>query len=179
MIEAHYLFGADYDDIDIVVHPQSIIHSAVETSDTSVIAQLGWPDMRLPILYSMSWPHRLKVDYGRGIDEKFDLVKLGSMSFKAPDEVKYPCIPLAYAAGRQAGTMTCALNAANEQANELFRAGQFDFFGIPKVIEGVMGAHQADFTAEPTLEDILQVDAWARQKVDEEAKRLAGAPVLL
>ena len=70
---------------------------------------------------------------GRGIDEKFDLVKLGSMSFKAPDEVKYPCIPLAYEAGRQAGTMTCALNAANEMANELFRAGQFDFFGIPKV----------------------------------------------
>jgi 1-deoxy-D-xylulose-5-phosphate reductoisomerase len=90
VIEAHYLFGCDYDDIEIVVHPQSIIHSAVETSDTSVIAQLGWPDMRLPILYSMSWPHRLKVDYGRGIDEKFDLVSLGSMSFKAPDEVKYP-----------------------------------------------------------------------------------------
>ena len=82
VIEAHYLFGADYDDIDIVVHPQSIVHSAIETSDTSVIAQLGWPDMRLPILYSMSWPHRLKVDYGRGIDEKFDLVKLGSMTFK-------------------------------------------------------------------------------------------------
>ena len=109
MIEAHYLFGADYDDIDIVVHPQSIIHSAVETSDSSVIsarsrrdlaarsrcnlgeisaissqviAQLGWPDMRLPILYSMSWPHRVNVDYGRGIDDKFDLIKLGSMSFK-------------------------------------------------------------------------------------------------
>ena len=110
VIEAHYLFGCDYDDIDVVVHPQSIIHSAVETSDTSVIAQLGWPDMRLPILYSMSWPHRLKVDYGRGIDEKFDLVQLGSMSFKAPDVVKYPCIPLAFAAGRQGGSMTRAPN---------------------------------------------------------------------
>jgi len=179
VIEAHYLFGCGYDDIDIVVHPQSIIHSAVETSDTSVIAQLGWPDMRLPILYSMSWPHRLKVDYGRGIDEKFDLVKLGSMSFKAPDEVKYPCIPLAYAAGRQGGTMTCALNAANEMANELFRQGSFDFFGIPKVIEQTMDAHQADFTSDPSLDDILQIDAWAREQVKIEADKLASAPILL
>jgi len=179
VIEAHYLFGCDYDDIEIVVHPQSIVHSAVETSDTSVIAQLGWPDMRLPILYSMSWPHRLKVDYGRGIDEKFDLVKLGSMSFKAPDEVKYPCIPLAYAAGLQGGTMTCALNAANEMANELFRAGSFDFFGIPKVIEQTMDAHQKDFKSEPTLEDIIATDAWARQQVKVEADRLANKPILL
>ena len=135
--------------------------------------------MRLPILYSMSWPHRLKVDYGRGIDEKFDLVSLGSMSFKAPDEVKYPCIPLAYAAGRQGGSMTCALNAANEMANELFRAGQFDFFGIPKVIEQTMEAHQKDFTSEPSLDDILQVDAWARQQVAEKAAALSKAPILL
>jgi len=179
VIEAHYLFGCEYDDIEIVVHPQSIVHSAVETSDTSVIAQLGWPDMRLPILYSMSWPHRLKVDYGRGIDEKFDLVKLGSMSFKAPDTTKYPCIPLAYAAGRQGGSMTCALNAANEQANELFRAGSFDFFGIPKVIEATMEAHQPDFKADPTLEDILRVDEWAREQVKAAAAKLDSAPILL
>merc|ERR1719210_1709589 len=75
VIEAHYLFGIGYDDIDVVIHPQSIIHSAIETADSSVIAQLGWPDMRLPILYSMSWPHRVHVDYGRGIDNKFDLVQ--------------------------------------------------------------------------------------------------------
>lgn len=179
VIEAHYLFGCEYDDIDIVVHPQSIVHSAVETADSSVIAQLGWPDMRLPILYSITWPHRVKVDYGRGIDEKFDFVKLGSMSFKAPDYVKYPCIPLAYEAGRQGGSMTCALNAANEQANELFRAGSFDFFGIPKVIEQTMAAHQADFKAEPTLEDILAIDTWAREQVAVEAERLAKKPVLL
>jgi len=179
VIEAHYLFGAAYDDIEIVVHPQSIIHSAVETSDTSVIAQLGWPDMRLPILYSMSWPHRLKVDYGRGIDEKFDLVKLGSMSFKAPDVVKYPCIPLAYAAGRQGGSMTCALNAANEKANELFRQGSFDFFGIPKVIESVMDAHQKDFSEDPTLDDILATDAWAREQVVREAQKISSSPILL
>ena len=179
VIEAHYLFGASYDDIDIVIHPQSIIHSAVETSDTSVIAQVGWPDMRLPILYSMSWPHRLKVDYGRGIDEKFDFVKLGSMTFKAPDEVKYPCIPLAYAAGRRGGTMTGCLNAANEMANELFRQGKFDFFGIPKVIEQVMEAHEKDFVQNPTLEDIIAVDAWAREQVKIEAEKVAkGSPVV-
>merc|ERR1719310_1675471 len=109
----------------------------------------------------MSWPHRLKVDYGRGIDRKFDLVELGSMTFKAPDPVKYPCIPLAYEAGRQAGTMTCALNAANEAANELFRAGKFDFFGIPKVIEQTMEAHKKDFTQDPDLDDIIETDKWA------------------
>ncbi|KAL1519322.1 hypothetical protein AB1Y20_022848 [Prymnesium parvum] len=179
VIEAHYLFGSAYDDIDIVVHPQSIIHSAVETADSSVIAQLGWPDMRLPILYSMSWPHRVQVDYGRGIDHKFDFVQLGSMTFKAPDEKKYPCIPLAYAAGRQGGTMTCALNAANEMANELFRAGKFDFFGIPKVIEQTMEAHKADFKADPSLEDILEIDSWARRQVVEEAARLEKPRVLL
>jgi len=172
VIEAHYLFGASYDDIDIVVHPQSIVHSAIETSDTSVIAQLGWPDMRLPILYSMSWPHRLKVDYGRGIDEKFDLVKLGSMTFKAPDDEKYPCIQLAYQAGRRGGTMTGCLNAANEMANELFRQGKFDFFGIPKVIEQTMAAHEKDFVQNPTLEDIIAVDAWAREQVKIEAEKM-------
>lgn len=119
------------------------------------------------------------MDYGRGIDEKFDLVKLGSMSFKAPDEVKYPCIPLAYAAGREGGTMTCALNAANEKANELFRQGKFDFFGIPKVIEQTMEAHKADFTDSPTLEQIVETDAWAREQVEREADRLSSSPVLL
>ena len=116
---------------------------------------------------------------GRGIDEKFDLVQLGSMSFKAPDVVKYPCIPLAYEAGKQAGTMTCALNAANEKANELFRQGQFDFFGIPKVIEQTMEAHQKDFTENPSLEDIIETDAWARDQVVKESERLAKAPILL
>jgi 1-deoxy-D-xylulose-5-phosphate reductoisomerase len=173
VIEAHYLFGVGYDDINVVIHPQSIIHSGIETADSSVICQLGWPDMRLPILYSMSWPHRIHVDYGRGIDNKFDLVQLSQMTFNAPDTVKYPCIPLAFAAGRKAGSMTCCLNAANEAANELFRAGEFDFFGIPKVIESVMASHEKDFIADPTLEDILEVDAWARRKVAEESARAA------
>ena len=131
MIEAHYLFGTDYDDIDVVVHPQSIIHSGIETSDSSVIASSAGPTCGCRSVLDVV-AHRLNVDYGRGIDEKFDLVQLSQMTFKAPDTKKYPCIPLAFEAGRQSGTMTCALNAANEMANELFRNGEFDFFGIPR-----------------------------------------------
>lgn len=130
VIEAHYLFGTDYDNIDVVVHPQSIIHSAIETSDTSVIAQLGWPDMRLPLLYAISWPHRISVPW-----KSLDLAAVGSLTFQAPDLVKYPCIRLAYEAGRKGGSMTACLNAANEQANELFRQEKLSFLGIPEIIE--------------------------------------------
>ena len=161
VIEAHFLFGTDYDNIDIVVHPQSIIHSAVEAQDTSVIAQLGWPDMRLPLLYSVSWPARIPMPY-----RPLDLAAIGSLTFKAPDHEKYPCIPLAYSAGRTGGTMTACLNAANEQANEIFRAGKLSFLGIPKAIEAVMEMHKSELKMEPTLEDIIHVDKWARQAVD-------------
>ncbi|RAQ39512.1 1-deoxy-D-xylulose-5-phosphate reductoisomerase, partial [Arthrospira sp. O9.13F] len=94
VIEAHFLFGLDYDQIDIVIHPQSIIHSLIELQDTSVLAQLGWPDMRLPLLYALSWPERIYTDW-----EQLDLVKAGNLTFKAPDNQKYPCMQLAYAAG--------------------------------------------------------------------------------
>jgi len=140
VIEAHYLFGTSYDNIDIVVHPQSIIHSAVEAADTSVIAQLGWPDMRLPLLYSIAWPARVPMPW-----KPLDLAAVGTMTFKAPDHDKYPCIPLAYAAGRMGGTMTACLNAANERANELFRGEKLGYLGIPKSIEMVMELHKADF----------------------------------
>ncbi|HEY9813581.1 MAG TPA: 1-deoxy-D-xylulose-5-phosphate reductoisomerase, partial [Candidatus Sericytochromatia bacterium] len=111
VIEAHYLFGMDYDNIEIVIHPQSIIHSLIELQDTSVLAQLGWPDMRLPILYAMSWPERIYTNW-----ERLDLVKAGNLTFRAPDHQKYPCMQLAYAAGRAGGLMPAILNAANEQA---------------------------------------------------------------
>ena len=104
VIEAHYLFGSNYDDIDIVVHPQSIIHSAVEAADTAVIAQLGWPDMRLPLLYAISWPARVPVPW-----KPLDLAAVGTMTFKKPDFEKYPCIPLAYAAGRKGGRYICVV----------------------------------------------------------------------
>ena len=98
-------------------------------------------------------------------EPRFDLVKLGSMTFKGPDNNKYPCIGLAYAAGRVGGTMTGALNAANEQANEMFREGAFDYLDIPKAIEAAMENHKSDFIAKPSLQDIIDVDLWARQNV--------------
>jgi 1-deoxy-D-xylulose-5-phosphate reductoisomerase len=160
VIEAHYLFGVDYDNIDIVVHPQSIIHSLIELQDTSVLAQLGWPDMRLPLLYALSWPDRISTDW-----KKFDLVKAGDLTFREPDRVKYPCIDLAYAAGRAGGSMPAVLNGANEQAVALFLAEKIHFLDIPKVIEKVCDKHRNDFTATPNLDDILAADIWARQMV--------------
>ena len=159
VIEAHYLFGMDYDHIDIVIHPQSIIHSLIELQDTSVLAQLGWPDMRLPLLYALSWPERLYTDW-----EPLDLVKAGSLTFREPDHHKYPCMNLAYAAGRAGGSMPAVLNAANEQAVALFIDEHIQFLDIPKVIEAVCDRHQLDNRATPTLEDILHADRWARQE---------------
>mmetsp|Transcript_23566 Transcript_23566/g.52343 ORF Transcript_23566/g.52343 Transcript_23566/m.52343 type:complete len:462 (+) Transcript_23566:84-1469(+) len=161
VIEAHYLFGTGYDDIDIVVHPQSIVHSAVETQDTSVIAQLGWPDMRLPLLYSISWPARVRMPW-----KPLDLAEVGTLTFKKPDFDKYPCIPLAYAAGRRGGSMTACLNAANERANELFRGEKLGYLGIPKAIEMVLAKHENDWKADPSLEDIVAVDQWSRDAID-------------
>ena len=162
VIEAHYLFGASYDDIDIVIHPQSIVHSMIETQDTSCLAQLGWADMRLPLVYSVSWPHRLKMPY-----KPLDLAELSTLTFAKPDHEKYPCIGLAYAAGRAGGTMTAVLNAANEVANEMFRADiGLGFLDIPKLIESAMEAHKDDHKVKDiTLDDILACDAWAREHV--------------
>lgn len=168
VIEAHYLFGADYDNIDIVIHPQSIIHSLIELQDTSVLAQLGWPDMRLPLLYAMSWPERVATDW-----PKLDLVKSGDLTFRDPDHQKYPCMDLAYAAGRAGGCMPAVLNAANEQAVALFLDEKIHFLDIPKVIEQTCDRFGARNLAQPTLEDILESDVWARQQVLD----LAGAKV--
>jgi 1-deoxy-D-xylulose-5-phosphate reductoisomerase len=159
VIEAHYLFGQDYDDIDIVIHPQSIIHSLIELQDTSVLAQLGWPDMRLPLLYAISWPDRVYTDW-----EPLDLVKAGTLTFREPNHAKYPCMDLAYAAGRAGGTMTAVLNAANEKAVELFLDEKIGYLDIAKVIERVCDRHRDDLVAQPSLEDILTVDQWARRE---------------
>lgn len=160
VIEAHYLFGADYDDIEIVIHPQSIIHSLIELQDTSVLAQLGWPDMRLPLLYAMSWPERIYTDW-----ERLDLVKAGSLTFREPDHKKYPCMQLAYAAGRAGGSMPAVLNAANEQAVALFLDEKIGFLDIPRCIELVCDRHRTDHQQNPSLDDILAADKWARQEV--------------
>ncbi|KAB2001530.1 hypothetical protein ES319_D11G000800v1 [Gossypium barbadense] len=160
VIEAHYLFGAEYDDIEIVIHPQSIIHSMGETQDSSVLAQLGWPDMRLPILYTLSWPERI---YCSEITwPRLDLCKLGSLAFKAPDNVKYPSMSLAYAAGRAGGTMTGVLSAANEKAVELFIKEKISYLDIFKVVELTCEKHQEELVATPSLEEIVHYDSWAR-----------------
>ncbi|MCU0546600.1 MAG: 1-deoxy-D-xylulose-5-phosphate reductoisomerase [Oscillatoriaceae cyanobacterium Prado104] len=167
VIEAHYLFGMDYDDIDIVIHPQSIIHSLIELQDTSVLAQLGWPDMRLPLLYALSWPERISTDW-----KHLDLVKSGDLTFREPDHQKYPCMELAYAAGRAGGSMPAVLNAANEQVVALFLEEKIQFLDIPKVIEKVCDKHQKDNCQNPTLDDILAADKWARQEVLAASKEL-------
>jgi 1-deoxy-D-xylulose-5-phosphate reductoisomerase len=159
VIEAHWLFGLDYDRIEVLIHPQSIVHSLIELADTSVLAQLGWPDMHLPILYGLSWPERLATPW-----DPLDLVKLGSLTFKAPDHRKYPCLQLAYAAGQAGGTLPAVLNAANEAAVALFLQERIRFLDIPRLLEQVCERHQV--IPAPSLEDILEVDAWARQQVE-------------
>ncbi|MBD1843310.1 1-deoxy-D-xylulose-5-phosphate reductoisomerase [Cyanobacteria bacterium FACHB-63] len=160
VIEAHYLFGVDYDDIEIVIHPQSIIHSLIELQDTSVLAQLGWADMRLPLLYSLSYPDRIPTSW-----ERLDLVKLGTLTFREPDHAKYPCMALAYAAGRAGGCMPAVLNAANEQAVALFLEEKIRFLDIPRLIEETCDRYTTQNRSTPTLEEILAADEWARQTV--------------
>ncbi|PHJ56900.1 1-deoxy-D-xylulose 5-phosphate reductoisomerase [Nostoc linckia z18] len=160
VIEAHFLFGLDYDDIEIVIHPQSIIHSLIELQDTSVLAQLGWPDMRLPLLYALSWPDRIYTNW-----ERLDLVKAGNLTFREPDHQKYPCMQLAYAVGKAGGSMPAVLNAANEQAVALFLEEKIRFLDIPRCIEWVCDRHQNDNRSNPSLDDILAADKWARQEV--------------
>lgn len=163
VIEAHYLFGLDYNRIEIVIHPQSIIHSLIEVQDTSVLAQLGWPDMRLPLLYALSYPERIYTEW-----EQLDLVKAGDLTFREPDRQKYPCMKLAYAAGKAGGLMPAVLNAANEQVVALFLAEKIGFLEIPKFIERVCDRFSPQNVTNPTLEDILAADTWARQAILEE-----------
>jgi 1-deoxy-D-xylulose-5-phosphate reductoisomerase len=167
VIEAHYLFGMDYDDIDIVIHPQSIIHSLIELQDTSVLAQLGWPDMRLPLLYALSWPERIYTDW-----ETLDLVKAGDLTFREPDHDKYPCMQLAYNAGKAGGAMPAVLNASNEAAVALFLDEKIKFLDIPRLIETVCEKFTMQNTSTPTLDDILNADQWARKAVLEASKAL-------
>jgi 1-deoxy-D-xylulose-5-phosphate reductoisomerase len=156
VIEAHYLFGLDYDRIEIVIHPQSIIHSLIELQDTSVLAQLGLPDMRLPLLYALSYPDRLVTNW-----QRLDLVKCGSLTFRSPDHHKYPCMQLAYSAGRKGGSMPAVLNGANEEAVALFLQEKIRFTEIAELIAKVCARHQV--ISHPSLSDILESDRWARQ----------------
>ncbi len=167
VIEAHYLFGLEYDQIEIIIHPQSIIHSMIELDDSSVLAQMGWPDMKLPILYCLSWPNRLKTPW-----PKLRLTEIANLTFKEPDKNKYPCMELAYNAGRLGGTMPAVLNAANEQAVALFLEEKISFIDIPKVIEVTCEKHKNELKKEPSLNEILMIDIWARKNVTSYSEKI-------
>lgn len=155
VIEAHWLFDMPYDKIDVVVHPQSIVHSMVEFTDGSVIAQMGLPDMRLPIQYAFSYPERYDNAFGQ-----LDFVKAGMLTFLAPDTEAFPALKIAVECGRQGGTLPCAFNAANEEAVYAFLDGKIKYMDIVKTIEHVVGRHQN--ILQPVLEDIENADASAR-----------------
>lgn len=155
VIEAHWLFNASPNQIDVVVHPQSIIHSMVEYDDGSVLAQLGNPDMRTPIAYGLGYPDRLD----SGVSS-LDLFKIGQLNFMAPDLTRFPCLRLAYDALRAEGTAPAILNAANEVAVAAFLEGQIGFMEIAATIEAVLSASSIDSVS--SIEQLLQVDAEAR-----------------
>lgn len=159
VMEAKWLFDVDYDQIEVLIHPESIIHSMVEFVDTSIIGQLGNPDMRLPIQYALTYPER---DYLIG-GESLDLAKIASLTFKKPDFERFRALALAYQAGKSGGSMPCVLNGANEQANELFRNGKIEFLEIENLVEKALNKHQ--LVKNPTLEQLIEIDAWARNFV--------------
>jgi 1-deoxy-D-xylulose-5-phosphate reductoisomerase len=167
VIEAHELFGVDYDRIEVVVHPQSIVHSMVEMTDGSTIAQLSRPDMRLPIGYALAWPDRIGTPFGR-----IDWASCGPLEFEAPDHEAFPCLGFAYAAGRRGGTAPALLNAANEEAVAAFLGGRIAWVGIPDVLESVLSRHdggQAD-----GVDAVIEADRQGREAARREIERITG-----
>ncbi|MBL0388948.1 1-deoxy-D-xylulose-5-phosphate reductoisomerase [Tumebacillus sp. ITR2] len=165
VIEAHWLFDMPYDKIDVIVHPESIVHSLVEFADGSMMAQMGAPDMRVPIQYALTHPTRLPGSYKR-----LNLLEANSLHFRAPDLDRFPCLRYAYDAGRIGGSMPAVLNAANEVANGMFREERISFLDIERVNAAVMERH--DVLTNPGLDDILSADAWARIAAREVAQKL-------
>jgi 1-deoxy-D-xylulose-5-phosphate reductoisomerase len=163
VIEAHWLFGLRPDQIDVVVHPQSILHSMVELVDGSVIAQLGVTDMRLPIQYALSFPDRWPAPLA-----PLDLTRTGPLEFEPPDHAAFPCLALAYRALEAPGTLPVVLNAANEVAVERFLDGRVGFPSIARIIEGAMDAHRGESVR--TLAEVRALDSWARQYSQELAR---------
>ena len=155
VMEAHWLFNMPYEKIAVVVHPQSIVHSLVEFCDGSVIAQMGDPDMRLPIQYALSWPERYPYAF-----DQLDLVKYGTLTFEAPDVEAFPSLAIAIECGKAGGTLPCAFNAANEEAVNAFLEGKIKYLDIPYITASVTQAHHNVLV--PTLEDIEAADAAAR-----------------
>lgn len=165
VIEAHWLFDMPYDKIDVVVHPQSIVHSLVEYVDGAVIAQLGLPDMRLPIQYALSWPERYDQAFGQ-----LDLVKVGTMTFEQPDTKAFPSLKLAVECGRIGGTLPCVFNAANEECVYAFLEDRIRYLDIPRTVAKMVEQHQV--IQKPDLEEIKQTDAETRILVREKLRSL-------
>jgi 1-deoxy-D-xylulose-5-phosphate reductoisomerase len=161
VIEAHELFGVSFDNIDVVVHPQSVVHSMVEFTDGSTIAQLSMPDMRMPIGYALGYPHRITTPFGR-----IDWATLSRLDFEPPDRATFPCLDLAYAAGRAGGTAPAALSAANEVVVEAFLEGRIMWSDIALYVSRVM---EKFVVSTPTqVEDVLAADAEGRRRATEE-----------
>lgn len=167
MIEARWLFGVEMDQVDVVVHPQSIVHSMVRFTDGSVLGQLGWPNMRLPIVYALLYPERPRNEL-----PIWNPADTPTLTFEKPDTETFPALDLARAAAKIGKTMPAALNAANEHIVNSFLKGRLPFLGIPKGVEYVMNKH---VPIETTLESILETDRWAR-RVAEEWVREFGMP---
>ncbi|MGQ9462418.1 MAG: 1-deoxy-D-xylulose-5-phosphate reductoisomerase [Candidatus Fervidibacter sp.] len=167
VIEAHWLFGIPPERIEVIVHPQSIIHSLVEFVDGSVKAQLSLPDMRLPIQYALLYPERHPSPV-----QRLDLTKIGSLTFEPPDENRFPCLRLAKLAVQIGGTMPAVMNAADEIAVSAFLQRQIGFTDIPAVVEAVMERHQP--ITNPDLSTVWKVDEWARETASEFIRRKAS-----
>ena len=163
VIEAKWLFDIPVKNIEVVIHPQSILHSAVMFVDGSVIGQMSLPDMRMPIQYALSYPSRLKNKLPR-----LSLTDLGNLTFFKPDLKTFPCLSYAYEAIDEGGTMPTVLNAADEIAVELFLKNKIRFLDIPRIIYKTMNSHKT--IKNPSLEEILEVDQWARKKTYENYK---------
>src|SRR3989339_1732989 len=161
VIEAHWLYGIDYEKIKIVVHPQSIVHSLVEFVDKSAIAQLGMPDMKIPIQYALTYPKRFE-----NIQTPLDLVKIKTLEFSEPDFEKFPCLKYAYEAGNAGGTLPAVMNAANETAVYAFLENKIRFLDIPRLIRKMMDEHK--MIKNPNLNEILETD----RKIKEETNNL-------
>ncbi len=158
IIEAHHLFGFDYDDIEVVVHPQSIVHSAIEYKDGSVIAQIGLPSMHIPIQYAITYPERFE-----GIkSHSFSFAEIARLDFEKPDFEKFPTVKLAYKAGKLGGTATACLNAANEEAVFAFLDGKIKLYQIYEITKQMLDEHE--LVKNPTIDEIFEVDETTRIK---------------
>jgi 1-deoxy-D-xylulose-5-phosphate reductoisomerase len=166
LIEAHHLFGFDYDDIDVVVHPESIVHALVQLSDGASLAHLGYPDMRVPISYALNYPERSDLPLA-----PLDLADVGKLTFERPDTATFPCLELARDAARQGGIAPCVLNAANEVAVHSFLSRRLAFPDIATVIEGTLEG--IDLQPVRSFDDLYVADAEARRQAAELAERLA------